>query len=189
MPSRIPTPRAAAGPFRAADWPNTMRSSKTPGSARVGSAPSRLRRMSAADVAVAFRRETGMDSPRAVWFQQFGSNSMLKVPPAQQFYWGNRAVPSLARVAERGGHHGAPPADEASSPSTRALIDRIGDPSHAAIEFSAMRNVALLGRFQPCACKQGACGISDHGTAITSEDLGDQADAKELRSLRTTSRS
>src|SRR5215475_11154836 len=136
MPSRIPTPRAAAGPFRAADWPNTMRSSKTPGSARVGSAPSRLRRMSAADVAVAFRRETGMDSPRAVWFQQFGSNSMLKVPPAQQFYWGNRAVPSLARVAERGGHHGAPPADEASSPSTRALIDRIGDPPHAAIEIA-----------------------------------------------------
>ena len=76
------------------------------------------------------------DSPRAVWFQQFGSNSMLKVPPAQQFYWGNRAVPSLARVAERGGHHGAPPADEASSPSTRALIDRIGDPPHAAIEIA-----------------------------------------------------
>jgi hypothetical protein len=61
---------------------------------------------------------------------------MLKVPPAQQFYWGNRAVPSLARVAERGGHHGAPPADEASSASTRALIDRIGDPPHAAIEIA-----------------------------------------------------
>ena len=56
------------------------------------------------------------DSPRAVWFQQFGSNSMLKVPPAQQFYWGNRAVPSLARVAERGGHHGAPPAAPQPAP-------------------------------------------------------------------------
>ena len=33
MPSRMPRPNAAAGPSKAADCPNTIRSSKTPGSA------------------------------------------------------------------------------------------------------------------------------------------------------------
>src|SRR6516162_9276498 len=136
MPSRIPTPRAAAGPFRAADWPNTMRSSKTPGSARVGSAPSRLRRMSAADVAVAFRRETGMGFPPRCLVPTVRFQLNAQSSHGATIYWGNRAVPSLASVAERGGHHSAPPADEASSPSTRALIDRIGDPPYAAIEIS-----------------------------------------------------
>ncbi len=33
IPWRMPRPSAAAGPLKAADWPNTIRSSKTPGSA------------------------------------------------------------------------------------------------------------------------------------------------------------
>jgi hypothetical protein len=61
--------------------------------------------MSAADVAFVFRRETGMGFPRAVWFQQFGSNSILKVAPAQQFIGATvlsqvwRASPSAAAIS------------------------------------------------------------------------------------------
>src|SRR5437868_14851500 len=39
MPSRMPRPSAAAEPSRAADWPNSIRLSKTPASEAPGSAP------------------------------------------------------------------------------------------------------------------------------------------------------
>src|SRR5437764_2519092 len=38
MPSRMPRPRAAAGPSRGADWPNSIRLSETPTSEAPGSA-------------------------------------------------------------------------------------------------------------------------------------------------------
>src|SRR5262249_39602393 len=46
--------------FKAADWPNTMRSSKTPGSARRVRVPSKLRTTTVAEVGIVLRTEIGM---------------------------------------------------------------------------------------------------------------------------------
>jgi hypothetical protein len=57
MPSRIPRPSAAASPFKAADWPKTIRSSKTPGSALAPKTETKFKAKTMTGASVTLRTE------------------------------------------------------------------------------------------------------------------------------------